>query len=367
MRHALDFITRDWQNKGLAFALAVIVFFVVDGKINTDHEAAFEVKFGRLETQDVQDNTLFLTLEPGYAANLDESTRARLHGGKVKIKFTGPRQTISDLKGRGSLVGYLAIKQTIPDEATNEQVWDIDESRIVFVDLEPGKLQQKIPDLRIRVLRMETRYVTGMVDLDWFRVKPGYKLGDAKLEKEAVKVTCPRKYFQFDTVRLRPVAAREDPSGPLRGLTGEVNRRTFEVVRPDGVLPAAVEFVAEPAMQEVTIPLVPVDDKLEIEARIVLRMPTDGSLGPTIPTTSRRRETFTFIGPPRLLKRCKELEGTDDEIQAVIDLSRLTNDRIDELKRDGIQVKPTFVYPFEQVRNQVQCEQPKSIWVSTAK
>ena len=144
------------------------------------------------------------------------------------------------------------------------------------------------------------------------------------------------------------------------------NVRLFKVVRPINV-PRDVEFLSDPATMQVSIPLVPVDEKRDIEVPIVFRVPTDGTLGALIPKASKIRETFTFIGPPDLLKRMKELEGTGEEIQAVIDLTGLSNDRMAELKKDGIPAKPTFVYPIKDALGKVSCEQPKDIWVSLAK
>jgi len=179
-------------------------------------------------------------------------------------------------------------------------------------------------------------------------------------------VTCPKRYFNnFTSVQMTP--REEDfkqPDSSWR-LQKVMNIRPFRIVRPADI-PPGVQFSAEPTEMNVKIPLHPLDDRLDIEVRIVLRLPPGDTLGGVIPS-AKTRETFSFIGPQRLLQECKKLEGTAQEIQAEIDLARLSSDRIKELKNEGIRVKPEFVYPSEAAKRLLRCEHPKSIWVSIPK
>jgi YbbR domain-containing protein len=362
LRGTLDFLTRDWLNKVLALGLAVIIFLVVDDKITDEEDVRFQIRFGRPDRQELREPTIYLALEPDYTATVVPPPGQEGGRTTVSVRFTGPRQLIEDIRQKG-VNGNLTVNRTIPDEKTDEDVWTIVGSQIRFSGVDPAKVQIEIPDLQIRVLRLETRYVAVVADLDWFTTPPGYRKGEPQPTKNTVRVTCPKKYIDFDTVRLRPVDEDARAGEDKRELAQDGSKRLFAVVRPPSV-PANVAFEADPAEMDVTIPLVPVNDKMDIEVPIVLMVPADGSLGPEIPKTDKMRETFTFIGPQKLLKRCKEYEGTDREIQAVIDLSRLGNALITELKREGIRVKPTFFFPDEETRRQITCEQPKVIWVT---
>ena len=363
MRRIWNFLTSDWLNKVLALGLAVIIFVVVDKKITDEFTTTFTVRFGQFDPE-VQGNTIFVALQPGYTASL-ESPAGDDGDRDIRVHFTGPRQVILDLKRGPPLLGTLSVDRTIQDEKTVEDVWTIVGSQIRFGRVDPG-VTVTAPNLRIRVLRLDTRWVDVAANLEWFQPDPGYRLGDPHPDRDTVRVTCPARFFNFDVVRLDPVARDDEGSEGKRHLVKEGNRRLFRVIRPRNV-PDHVHFVAEPVEINVDIPLVPLNEKMDIEVPIVLCVPTDGRLGPTIPRTSKTRETFTFIGPPSTLKRCKKLEGTDQEIQAVIDLTRLGADRIRELQKgDGIRVKPTFFYPASEASERIQCEQPKDIWVHTS-
>jgi len=367
MRWLVDILARDWLNKVLALGLAIIIFWVVDEKITDECSGDFTIRFAQFDPE-ARGRTIFLTLKPEYTATLEPGGNPGIRGHVMRVRFTGPKELVNELKGRATLIGRLNIDRTIQDANTVEDVWNIAGSQIQFLQVDQKELQVEIPDLRIRVLRLETRHVEVVADLDWFTAVPGYRKGEADPDRPTVRVTCPKKYADFDTVHLRPVGEGGDGSEDQRRLANvnAANVRLFRVVRPISV-PGDVMFLSDPATLQVSIPLVPVDEKRDIEVPIVFQLPTDGTLGASIPKASKIRETFTFIGPPDLLKRMKELEGTGEEIQAVIDLTGLSNDRIAELKKDGIPAKPTFVYPIEGARDQVSCEQPKDIWVSLAK
>ncbi|MBN2490263.1 MAG: hypothetical protein JXQ29_05385 [Planctomycetes bacterium] len=367
LKRLLQLVARDWLNRGLALGLAVIIFVVVDGKIMDKQDFEFAIRFGKFDRQqDVREHTIFLGLAPDYTGTFlppDGSERARL---TVPVRFTGPRQLIEDLRQKEELVGRLSVSRTFPDDKIVEDIWTLAGAQIGFTGVDQ-RVRIEIPDLRIRVLRLQNRHVDVVADLEWFSPELGYRMGEPQPAKNTVRVTCPALYVNtFERVRLEPVD--EDTAGgeEKRRLTRTSNKRLFKVVRPPSV-PADVTFDADPPEMDVAIPLVPVDDQLDIEVPIVLKVPTDGSLGAEIPTTDKRRETFTFIGPPQHLKRCKELAGTDLEIQAVIDLSRLSPGRIAELQREGIRVNPSFVFPAfaaEEAASPIRCAQPKAIWVT---
>jgi len=370
MRWLLDAITRDWLNKVLALGLAIIIFWLVDEKITENFEGDFIIRFSQQveQDQDARGRTIFVALRPEYTATLEPIGDAGIDSNVISVKFTGPKELVNELKGRSTLIGRLNINRSFSDDKTVEDVWNIPGSQVQFPQVDQAKVQVDVPDLRIRLLRLETRHVEVVADLDWFTVRPGYRKGEAQPDRPTVRVTCPRKYADFHTVHLRPVGEGGEGSEDDRMLSDvdAANVRLFTVERPRNV-PPNVMFESDPSNMKVSIPLVPVNEKRDIEVPIVLRVPTDGSLGAGIPKASKIRETFTFIGPPDLLKRMKELEGTGEEIQAVIDLTGLSNDRIAELKKDGIPAKPAFVYPIAGARDQVRCEQPKDIWISLAK
>jgi len=371
MLHLVRFLTHDWLNKVLALVLAVIIILVVDGKINKPVSEVFTIEFGQVR-RSTGENTLFLTLESGYTAKLEGldpiGPEDSLEKNKIEAKFTGPNQLISDIKkngNTGSLVASLEYKLAIQDPKVDEQIKDIPGTQIRFHDIDTGKITiEKIPNLQVRILRVITQPVNVTPDRSWFRAAlPGYQLGEPVPDRPTVNVTCSKRYFDFSAVRLVP---RDRISGnPIESqkLKEEVNRRSFRVERPRDI-PPWVTFSADPAEMEVTLRLVPVDDKLDIEVPIVLKVPPDGSLNPT---PAKTRETFTFIGPLTLLQRCKKLEGTGQEIQAVLNLTRLSNERIKKLKEDGIPLKPEFDYPFEEAKRLIRCEQPKSIWLTGKK
>ena len=369
MQHLVRLLTHDWLNKVLALGLAVIIFLVVDGKIMTDETVPFTIEFGQVRPN-TGGNTIFLTLEPGYTATLEGLEPAApenpLEGNKIQVKFTGPNQIISDITGekkRGSLVGSLDHKLAIQDPKLDEQTRDIPGTQIRFHGINTGKITiEKIPNLHVRILRVITQPVNVTPDRSWYRPRTGYQLGEPVPDRPTVNVTCPKLYFNFSSVRLVP-GDRISGNPKSRKLSEEVNQRSFKVERPRDI-PPWVPFSADPAEMEVTLRLVPLNDKLDIEVLIVLKIPPDGSLSPT---PAKTRETFTFIGPPTLLKRCKEAEGTDSEIQAVLNLTRLSNERIKKLKEDGIPLAPEFDYPFEEARRLIRCEQAKSIWLTGKK
>lgn len=348
----LTFLTSNWADKLMAMFLAVVIFWVVDDRITQTEVFPLAITFNAAAER--SGPSLLIKLRRDYLGELTDD-------GILEVTFRGPRKQIQHIKDLATVHGTLTYQK---DDIADGETVRLTASQIRFPDIDVGTVRVDAADVTFRVYRAEERSldVSPVIAADDFAIDDGFQIGEPRPKRQSVNVRYAKKKFNFNTVDLVPDLANLATN---RLEPGE-NTIPFRVHFPSSVERSLLTSDPRPGdIIHVVIPVLAKLQQAEIEVRVDLVLPSDGSI--TRPVRAEKpRETFTFIGPEATLDRLKNLERSNDEIRARVDLSRLTTTQRKQLEEGrGLSLRPTFVYPT--LARDVRCERAKVIWVRYAK